>query len=120
MNGGTYSNEYLRSLPQKMRKEYIKNYLSTFEHQVLSAARNGLTSCTFKETIKHNSFTANHQMQMVACGRSWEATPPTQDEIIEILKEMFPGSKVTYEEKWMDITREKKELQKGICVDWSE
>lgn len=120
MNGGTYSNEYLRSLPQKMRKEYVRNYVSTFEHQVLSAARNGLTSCTFKETNKNNSFIASQKMQSAACGRTWEATPPTQDEIIEILREMFPNSKVTYEEKWVDISRDKKELQKGICVDWSE
>jgi hypothetical protein len=45
--------------------------------------------------------------------------PPSVEETIEYLKKKFPDSKVSYEEQWQDIGPARRELKKGILVDWS-
>jgi hypothetical protein len=38
---------------------------------------------------------------------------------LEILKELFPDSKMILQETWVDVTPTNRVLKKGILIDWS-
>ncbi len=130
MNSETYSSQYLRSLPVKMRKDFVMQSVSQYTQLILGAARNGQTSYLIQENntpfsgSSVHSFKRHHQIEQQRLtarsqGRSWEADPITDEEMIGALQLIFPDCKITYQETWVDISPDKKELRKGICVDWS-
>ena len=111
MNSQVYSREYLQGLHAARRKDMIKHHIQPYVQKILGAAGSGQTSILLQED-------KNHTFQMQHFQNNG-MTPPTQEEICETLQEQFPDSKIEYQEKWVQITRDKQELKKGLNVDWS-
>lgn len=112
MSSQKYSRDYLRALPAQTRKDLLKSTIQPFIGQIVGAARLGKTSSLINPTFEHRGI----QTQTYAgTGQNL----PSVDEICEALREELPECTVTYVEKWVEITPAKKELKKGIEVDWS-
>ena len=115
---GTYSRDTLRALPGVKRKEHLMQYVHNqgYVTRILGAAQNGETSLM----IEINDPNHMRGRGIVLPGQllKWQ-TQPTDDEIRETLQELFPDSKIIYEEKWIQTAPGKQELKKGITVDWS-
>jgi hypothetical protein len=107
----TYNRSYLRALPNRMRKEALERITQRYVNQIIENAQDGKTS-TFINLENKPSFVAYKEL------RPYES-PPTNDEVRETLLEKFPDCTITYEEKWIDISPGKRELKKGLVVDWS-
>jgi hypothetical protein len=124
MSSSTYTREYLQNLPSETRKQWIKSLYLDHSHggnviaKVTEKAKEGETSVTIP---LFNSLTPKN---FIDCGSNltrphWAKNQITPEEVISILQEIFPDSKITYEEKWLQISPDKQELKKGICIDWS-
>ena len=102
------SRNYLQNLPIQRRKEFVHQNCEKYTHSIQAHAASGATNCllTADACPTNKAFT-------------WMKTPPSVEETIEYLKEKFPDSKVSYEEQWHDIGPGRRELKKGILVDWS-
>jgi hypothetical protein len=111
----SFSAEYLRNLPIQKRKEFVQLSCEQYTQRILQQAANGNTNILIDQNNnqKNNLNVGMHTPNM------WMATPPSAEEIIEYLKEKFPDCKVSYEEQWHDVAPGRRELKKGILVDWS-
>ena len=125
MSSSTYTREYLQNLPNESRRQWVKSlyhdhtYGTNVIASVTMKAKEGETSVTIPLinpfTRKNNiSWGPNELMRP-----NWMKEPITAEEVIAILRESFPDSKINYEEKWVQISADKQELKKGICIDWS-
>jgi hypothetical protein len=107
-----YTREQLRALPIEARKRLLKSTITPFIQQIVGAATTGQTSIMLNPPDEHRGIQRqpyNHNGQ----------SAPTVDEICEALREEFPDCTISYQEKWVEVTQAKKELKKGIEVDWS-
>lgn len=113
MNTQKYTRAYLTNLPIEMRKQHIAQVCQEYINPILAEARNGNTSClvSIPDPLKASRMCNPQQM--------WSKDPPSKEEMAEFLQERFPDCKVSYEEAWIDTSPGKKELKKGILVDWS-
>jgi hypothetical protein len=122
--------EYLQNLPIQRRKEFIRASCEQYLHHIIQTAATGNTNCLIsvssgnvqgphriitKKTQNHLAVGAHLGMNIT--GQITD--PPSTEEIIEFLKEKFPDSKISYEEQWQDVAPGRRELKKGILVDWS-
>ncbi len=103
--------DYLRNLPIQKRKEYVQSSCEQYTQIILQHAACGNTNILIDQN--------NNQKKGLISNSQWMNTPPSTDEIIEYLKEKFPDSKIQYEEQWHDVAPGRRELKKGILVDWS-
>jgi hypothetical protein len=117
-----YTRHYLQNLRRESRKEWIQSlyfdpiYGLNVTGLVTEAAKEGCTSVIvpmFDYVSRYKE--KNHYQKQP----SYTKDSITSQEVISIFQEMFPDCKITYEEKWVQISVEKQELKKGICVDWS-
>jgi hypothetical protein len=115
MSQQKYTREYLINLPIQLRKQHVQQSCQDKIHAVLHEARSGKTSCM----VPIPEAPAPSRGIIMHGQNQWNSTPPTKDEIAELLKEAFPDCKITYEEDWVETSPGKKELKKGIKVDWS-
>jgi hypothetical protein len=117
-----YTRQYLQNLKRESRKEWIKSlyfdpiYGLNVTGLVTEAAKEGCASVIIPMVDYASRYKERHHRQIQP---SYTKDTITPEEVISILQEMFPDSKITYEEKWVQISAEKQELKKGICVDWS-
>jgi hypothetical protein len=102
------SRKYLQNLPIQKRKEFVQQRCDLYFHSIQTHAASGVTYCLIAP-----------DMSPTGTQTTWMKTPPSVEEIIEYLKEKFPDSTVSYEEQWRDIGPGRRELKKGILVDWS-
>lgn len=111
MNSQKYSREYLINLPIEMRRHHIENACRDKVQYVLAAARQGKTQCLipFPETPRGIAIGSSHLYQQ----------PPSKEEMIDYFTEVFPDCRITYEEKWIEVTPGRKELKNGIQIDWN-
>jgi hypothetical protein len=103
--------EYLQNLPIQRRKEHVAQFCQQYRQAILNHAANGHTNYIITSDT-------NHKKGLIS-NAQWMNTPPSTEEIIEFLKEKFPDSKISYEEQWQDVAPGRRELKKGILVDWS-
>ncbi len=113
MSSQKYTREYLTNLPIQMRKQAVQQQSSEKIQFILSEARNGKTSCIV--SIPE----APALGRGINMGNSTFQIPPSKEELIELLVETFPDCKITYEEKWVETSPGRKELKKGIEVNWA-
>jgi hypothetical protein len=112
MSNQTYTREYLLSLPTQARKQYMLQIVEQYVQNIVAAARSGKTSLMISLADNSNKAIAHY------IAHPWQVYP-TVEEIRETLLEKFPECKITYEEKWVETAPGKKELKKGLEVDWS-
>jgi hypothetical protein len=105
----TFSREYLQQLPAETRKTELQALLhKSTSNAVIALARNGITRYLWS---------APFQTDMMK--RSLPLAIFTKEELIEGLKEMYPGTRIEYQETWVDARPGVKEQKKGIFIDWS-
>jgi hypothetical protein len=99
----------LQSIPAKRRLEAIGQYVN--EHlykQVWEAAAKGKTSYLFvTPTRRPIAFDPNERYKV------------TPEDIMEGLKETFPGCTIDFTEEWIDVRPGVREHRAGIKIDWS-
>jgi hypothetical protein len=105
----TFSRDDLQAIPANRRLKAIQSYID--RHVFLSvqhAATAGKSSYLF--VIPHE-----------ACVGSTYPPPydVTPDDIVEGLKERFPGCDISHSEEWIDVRPGVREHRKGILIDWS-
>ena len=105
----TYSREQLQGLQAEYRKEQLFSYVDQYiSNYVTAEARQGKKEFFWIPPNKNTRLLTN---------------PPqltfTNEEIIEAVKEKFPGTHVEYQETWLETRPGVKEQRKGILIDWS-
>lgn len=110
----TYTRAQLQDLPEKRRRDAIRNAMPSLRQQVVAAATEGKTSCIVD---------ISHFVKLQNGGFGVHSHPkpyiPTVEDLVEGLDETFPDSKVEYTETWTDVRPGVREQKKGILVDWS-
>ncbi len=108
-----FTREYLQDLPEKCRRDAIRQAMATLQTQVVNAATEGKTCCIVDIShfirLRNSNLSGIHPKPYI----------PTIEDLVEGLDETFPDSKVEYVEKWEDIRPGVREQKKGILVDWS-
>jgi hypothetical protein len=112
----SYTREDLRALPNMMRKQFLQQMIQQYVDLILGAAKSGNTSIMLDIASDKAGIHRNMQYQLL---RTIGQSPPTMEEIRETLLEKFPDCTIAYEEKWVDTIPGKRELKKGLTVDWS-
>jgi hypothetical protein len=106
----TYSREYLRALPEQLRRQrtmaVLNDRVQRIMNEVVNMASSGKTQ------------------YMAPSNRRPGPDDPTDEEIVEVLRKKLPGCNVTYSEQWVEVpsvpTRAPtRELKTGIFIDWS-
>lgn len=109
LGDGPYSRQYLRGLPEMMRKQVLEQKIQRVYSDIVQplsqAAINGETKYAYS----------------MSSGESYSeaAIDYLNDEFLEGLKEKFPDCVVSYQEGWFKTRRGVKEYRKGILIDWS-
>jgi hypothetical protein len=112
MSDITYSREYLRGIPEQVKRQQKQNAMfmlcSAITRPVTKAASAGKTSHLVEENsyIQYNN-PANYGVAI------------TNDEILSALSEKFPDCVVSFQETWVDTSHNTRVLKKGILIDWS-
>jgi hypothetical protein len=108
----TYSAEHLQSLPEKHRKDVIRDAVDHLYRPVLVAATAGKTS-----------YLINVGDYLKKIKNGCQTYPPpyivTIDDLLEGFRDKFPGCKVEYTETWEDVRPGVREQRSGILIDWS-
>ena len=107
----TFSREYLQQLPAETRKTELQALLhKSTSNAVIALAKNGITHYLWAHpATRHNIGGIPHPAHI----------PFTNEELVEGLKEMYPGTRIEYQETWVDVRAGVKEQKKGILIDWS-
>jgi hypothetical protein len=106
------SRAYLKSRPEAVKQQSIKNALASFIQSVPAIAAEGKTSATYYIYEPSNNPHHNRQYAM-------RPNNVTNEDFIEALKQIFPDCSVSYEETWTPSDPVTRVLKKGILVDWS-
>ena len=109
LGDGPYSRQYLRGLPEIMRKQAVDQKIQRVYQSILQP----LSQAAIKGETKY--------AYSMSSGESYNeaAMDYLNDEILEGLKEKFPECAVSYQEGWVKTPRGVKEYRKGILIDWS-
>ena len=119
MEPQVFSRSYLQSLPEIKKKKLADDFLKCFELYIIQAASNGETSYFYDIThVVFKDPTMIHQ-QAVRTDPDHNFQWFTMDELVEFVKEKFPGCSVTLTQKFVNTKRNIPTLNKGILVDWS-
>ncbi len=116
-----YSRAYLKSLPEKMRLDFIEKTIITYLYNnVRHEAINGKTLYRFPVSLLKQS----HSNTVLMAHYINNQPPPelTVEELIPIIRTKFPDCKVFYDETWIDEVRgheQAKYLSKSIVIDWT-
>lgn len=107
-----HSRDYLRSLPEQRRRDAITQTVRSFEGQIIQAANFGKTS---------HLVDLKQYDKMRKSGVSCNPPPyiPSNEDLLEGFKIMFPDCRVEYAETWEDVRPGVREQKKGILIDWS-
>jgi len=111
----SFSADYLRSLPEKLRQKEIdlkiSQIISSFSQILYEEASLGKTSYLY--VIPTRTQEVHHQwigMQVVSI---------TPDQLVGAFEKKFPGCKIIYNETWNDTSANTRVCKKGIMIDWS-
>lgn len=108
----TFSRDYLRTLPEKRRRDAIEQAVQGLYSQVIQAATSGKM---------FHIIDIGHIEKMRTVRPHCHPPPyiPTNDELVEGFKAKFPDCHVEYAEIWEDVRPGVREQKSGILVDWS-
>ena len=107
----TYSRADLQQMQTKYRKDNLIQYIEyNVTNNVCSCAREGKTQYFWMNPISKN------HLGGVAHPAHY---PFTNEELIGVLKEKFPDTRVEYQETWVETRPGVKEQKKGFLIDWS-
>ncbi len=98
----------LQEIPARIRRETIQRYVGNkVYNQVQEAAMRGRTSYLFVVPPP----------QLLGVNPTeYKVTP---EDIMEGLKETFPGCTIDFTEEWIDVRPGVREHRAGIKIDWS-
>lgn len=140
-----FSKEYLQTLPDQQKEQFITQFVDEIRPALVLEAQNGnqLYFHSFS-TYRNQSGMSNMyydarkeifnlenqpQRNHLAVGASIgmkqirNSMRMSKEECLSRLEKRFPGCKVVYEEKWIETTQNQasilKTLEKGILIDWS-
>lgn len=107
-----FSREMLRSLPEQNRQMAINILINNQYHEsIVSAANSGSLTCILDlEPYLHRVSQQNPQSLDYV---------PTIEDIVEGLKQKYPGCFITYTEGWAETSPGVKHFRKRVLVDWS-
>lgn len=107
-----FSREMLRSIPEQNRQMAINILINNQYHMsIINAATAGSLTCILDlgPYLERLSRKTPQSLEYV----------PTIEDIVEGLKQKYPGCLVTYAEDWVETTPGVRQLKKHILVDWS-
>ena len=107
-----FSRETLRSIPEQNRKSAINSLIANQYHNtiIIAATAGSLTCILDLEPYLHRVSQQTPQPNEYV---------PTIEDIVEGLKQKYPGCLVTYVEGWAETSPGVKHFRKRILVDWS-
>lgn len=110
----TYTRAQLQDLPEKRRRDAIRNAMPALRQQVIAAATEGTTF----HIVDISQFTKfqNGGFKVHSHPKPYI---PTVEDLVEGVKATFPDCRVEYTEMWEDVRPGVREQKKGILVDWS-
>lgn len=109
----TYSRAELQQMQAKHRRDNLIQYIEyNVTNNVCSCAREGKTQYFWTNPIPKNHLGGVAHSNRVH-------VPFTNEELIGVLKEKFPDTRVEYQETWVETRPGVKEERKGILIDWS-
>ena len=106
-----FSREMLRSIPEQKRQTAINNLIQNQYHaSIINEATSGSLTCILdlEPYLERVSRKTPQSTEYV----------PTIEDIVEGLKQKYPGCLVTYVEGWVTSSGVK-HFRKRILVDWS-
>lgn len=108
----TFTRAELRDLPEKRRRDAIRQAMPNLRAQVIQAATDGKVF-HLVDLREFNRMRTN--------GVHCHPAPyiPTDKDLVEGFKATFPDCKVEYTEMWEDTQPGVRQQKKGILVDWS-
>lgn len=106
----TYSREHLQSLYRKNCLQVVKQQVEAMSHAVVRAASQG------NKTSHAIAIPFQHYMEARDSGVQYI---PTNDDLVEGFKQMFPGCSVILKDDWVDVRPGVREQKTVILVDWS-
>jgi len=125
-----YSRQYLRDLPELLRRQrreqqlnqQLNSLFQQIQSPLMAAAGRGETKYLYDmmqwmsshgTPLKKNSLQQYDQFQA--------QTPPEDrsDELLAGLREKFPDCSISFQEDWIETRQGVKELKKGSLIDWS-
>lgn len=116
----TYSREQLQGLKAEYRKQQLHSHIEQhISNAVLQAARQGKKEYHWVSPFpkKKNYLEVGANLGLVVLNQVDSYF--TNEELVEGLKEKFPGTRIEYQETWVDVRAGVKEQNKGILIDWS-
>jgi hypothetical protein len=103
-------------MPAQNKRNEVNKLLGYFISSLQAAAVKGQTSYLFDLSIIKQRKIGTEPYNITAPQFQYKYTI---EELLPYFQEKFPDCKLTYEEKWVDVTKDKKILKKGIFIDWS-
>ena len=105
-----FSREMLRSIPEQNRQLTISTVVNQYHNNIITAATAGSLTCILDlgPYLERVSQKTPQPLEYV----------PTTEDIVEGLKQKYPGCLVTYVEGWVTSSGVK-HFRKRILVDWS-
>ena len=115
----TYSREHLQSLYRKNCLQVVKQQVEAMSHAVVRAASQGNKTSHAIAIPKQISQSYDMVLSRAMNGIADCTYIPTNDDLVEGFKQMFPGCSVTLKDDWVDVRPGVREQKTVIVVDWS-
>ena len=105
----TYSREHLQSLYRKSCLQVVKQKVERMGNEVVRAASQGNKTSHAIAISKEHTMVASYPGEYI----------PTNEDLVDGFKQMFPGCSVTLKDDWVDVRPGVREQKTVIVVDWS-
>lgn len=123
MNTQTYTREKLQGLAEEKRireeAQALAQKRATMRHYVQQ-----ITPCVLQAAEAAKTSYLYTPPQHIHSGMQGVGPHPTTEELVDALRESFPGCTVEHTQEWVDVPLRRgvaptRELKEGIKIDWS-
>jgi hypothetical protein len=112
MSNIIYSREYLRGIPEQIKRQQKQNAISMLCGSITGPVTNAASAGKTSHLVEEKSYIQYNNPAHYGVGI-------TNDEILSALSEKFPDCVVSFQEAWVDTSHNTRVLKKGILIDWS-
>jgi hypothetical protein len=121
MTAAVYTRSYLHGIPTQGNITETNEIVNLFINQLTNVASLGRTSYFFDMSyMKYVPPEEQGKPRKWALFRQQKVTYSIpMEEIIQLVKEKFPDSSVTYREQWVTNDLSARIHRKGIIIDWA-